>query len=132
MSTSEERMQILKMVAEKQITAEEGARLLEALRNAGAEGQARAEATKPRWLRVRVTDRGTGKQKVNVNIPVGLVDVGLKMGARFAPDMAGMDLPRKTRDLRQTIQAAIKNGLNGKIIDVDDEEDNERVEIYVE
>lgn len=124
MSTSEERMRILKMVAEKQITAEEGARLLEALRNASSEGQARAEATKARWVRVRVTDRGTGKQKVNVNIPVGLVDVGLKMGARFAPDMAGMDL--------QTIQAAIRDGLNGKIIDVDDEEDNERVEIYVE
>jgi hypothetical protein len=124
MSTNEERMQILKMVAEKQITAEEGAKLLEALRAASNEIPLRAEQTKSRWLRVRVTDRSTGKGKVNVNIPVGLLDVGLRMGARFAPDMAGLDF--------QAIQVAIKEGMQGRIIDVDNEKDNERVEIFVE
>ena len=124
MSISEERMRILKMVAEKQITAEEGARLLEALRASEGEAASRSESAKPRWLRVRVTDRATGKSKVNVNVPVGLLDVGLRMGARFAPDMAGMDL--------QAVQAAIKDGMQGRILDVDDEEDNERVEIFVE
>ena len=124
MSITEERMRILKMVAEKQITAEEGAKLLEALRASEGEAASRPESAKPRWLRVRVTDRATGKSKVNVNVPVGLLDVGLKMGARFAPDMAGMDL--------QAVQAAIKDGLQGRILDVDDEEDNERVEIFVE
>jgi len=73
---------------------------------------------------VRVTDRATGRLKVNVNIPVGLIDVGLKMGARFAPDLNGMDL--------NAIQAAIKGGLQGRIIEVDDDKDNERVEIFVE
>ena len=124
MSTSEERMRILKMVSEKQITAAEGAKLLEALRAGEGEDQDRLDASKPRWLRVRVTDRATGKTKVNVNIPVGLVDVGLKMGARFAPEMAGMDL--------QAIQAAVKGGYQGRIVEVDDEQDNERVEIFVE
>ena len=124
MSSSDERMRILKMISEKQITAEEGSKLLEALRAGEAEGQDRSEPTKPRWLRVRVTDRATGKTKVNVNIPVGLVDVGLKMGARFAPDMAGMDL--------QAVQAAVKNGYQGRVVEVDNEEDNERVEIFVE
>jgi hypothetical protein len=123
MATSDERMRILKMIEEKQITAEEGAKLLEALR-AGGDGAQRGEAAKSRWLRVRVTDRTTGKLKVNVNIPVGLIDVGLKMGARFAPDMNGMDL--------SAIQAAIKGGMQGRIIEVDDEKDNERVEIFVE
>ena len=124
MTTSEERMRILKMIEEKQITAEEGAKLLEALRAAGSDGAQREETTKARWLRVRVTDRMTGKVKVNVNIPVGLVDVGLKMGARFAPDMNGLDL--------NAIQAAIKGGMQGRIIEVDDESDNERVEVFVE
>ena len=123
MATSDERMRILKMIEEKQITAEEGAKLLEALR-AGGDGAQRGETAKSRWLRVRVTDRATGKLKVNVNIPVGLIDVGLKMGARFAPDMNGMDL--------SAIQAAIKGGMQGRIIEVDDEKDNERVEIFVE
>jgi hypothetical protein len=124
MSTVEERMRILTMVSEKQITAAEGARLLEALRASESEDQDRSDANRPRWLRVRVTDRATGKTKVNVNIPVGLVDVGLKMGARFAPEMAGMDL--------QAIQAAVKNGYQGKIVEVEDEQDDERVEVFVE
>ncbi len=124
MSTSEERMRILKMISDKQITAEEGSKLLEALRASESEDRDRSELTKSRWLRVRVTDRSTGKTKVNVNIPVGLVDVGLKMGARFAPEMAGMDL--------QAIQAAVKNGYQGRIVEVDDEQDNERVEIFIE
>jgi hypothetical protein len=116
-------MRILKMIEEKQITAEEGARLLEALR-AGRDAAERDGTTKARWLRVRVTDRASGKLKVNVNIPVGLIDVGLKMGARFAPEMNGMDL--------SAIQAAIKGGMQGRIIEVDDEKDDERVEIFVE
>ena len=123
MATGEERMRILKMVEEKQITAEEAARLLEALRT-GAGAPPRDEPGRARWLRVRVTDRATGKSKVNVNLPVGLLDVGLKMGARFAPDMAGMDI--------SAIHAAIKEGLQGKIVEIDDEDDNERVEIFVE
>jgi hypothetical protein len=117
-------MRILKMVSDKQITAEEGARLLEALRASQSVGQDTVEPNKARWLRVRVTDRATGKSKVNVNIPAGLLDVGLKMGARFAPNMAGMDL--------QAVQAAVKEGMQGKIVDVDDEEHNERVEIFLE
>jgi hypothetical protein len=124
MSSSDERMRILKMISEKQITAEEGAKLIEALRAGETESRDRSDSTKPRWLRVRVTDRATGKTKVNVNIPVGLVDVGLKMGAKFAPEMAGMDF--------QAIQAAVKDGFQGRIIEVDDEEDNERVEIFIE
>jgi hypothetical protein len=124
MATSEERMRILKMIEEKQITAEEGAKLLEALRATGGDAAQREQAAKARWLRVRVTDRSSGKLKVNVNIPVGLVDVGLKMGARFAPEMNGMDL--------SAIQTAIKGGMQGRIIEVDDEADNERVEVFVE
>ena len=124
MSTSEERLRILKMISDKQITAEEGSKLLEALRVSDSEARDRSDPTKSRWLRVRVTDRATGKTKVNVNIPVGLVDVGLKMGARFAPEMAGMDL--------QAIQAAVREGYQGRIVEVDDEEDNERVEIFIE
>ncbi len=124
MTTAEERMKILKMIADKQITAEEGARLLEALRAADAEPQGRAELSKARWLRVRVTERATGRVKLNVTIPIGLVDVGLKMGARFAPEMAGMDV--------SAIEAALRDGIRGRIIEVEDEKGDERVEIFME
>jgi len=127
MSTSpltEERMRILNMVKEGQITAEEAARLLEALKASGGAEPPDAGMSKPRWLRVRVTDRASGKAKVNINVPVSLLDVGLKMGAHFAPDVGGMDW--------QTIQAAVKDGVHGRILEVEDESDDERVEIFLE
>ncbi len=124
MAINEERMRILRMIEQKQISAEDGAKLLAAL-NAGSDQAAPVDGPRnARWLRIRVTDRPSGKAKVNVNIPLGLVEVGLKMGARFAPEMAGMDV--------NAIQAAIREGMSGKIVEVDDEEDDERVEIFVE
>jgi hypothetical protein len=116
-------MQILKMIESGQISAGEAAKLLEALES-GVKDAKRASATAPKWLRVRVTDTRSGKAKVNVNIPMSLVNVGLKMGAKFAPEMEGVDMD----ELREAIQM----GTQGKIIDVSDEEDQEHVEIFIE
>jgi len=124
MSATEERLQILKMVESGQITADEAAKLLQALDSAESRESASQQASKPRWFRVRVTDLATGKSKVNVNIPMGLVNVGMRMGARFAPDIAGIDA-----DL---VLQALREGSQGKVIDVEDDEDGERVEIFVE
>ncbi|MBC7237356.1 MAG: hypothetical protein H5T69_16060 [Chloroflexi bacterium] len=124
MTTREERMQILKMVENGTISSAEAARLLEALEERSDKEQAEEKHSPPRWFRVRVTNLRTGKPKVNVNIPMGLVNVGMRMGAKFAPDMAGINIDEIIR--------AVKEGTQGKIIDVEDEEDGERVEIYVE
>jgi hypothetical protein len=128
MATPEERMQILKMIEAKQITAEEGAKLLAALgekdRNESPRPQP-SPSTSGKWFRVRVTDLRTGRRKVNVNIPLGLVDVGMKMGAKFAPaGVEGLDMEK--------IIAAIKGGGQGKVVDVEDEEDGEHVEVFIE
>jgi hypothetical protein len=127
MATTEERLQILKMIEEGKISASEGAELLRALDQKGERNQPLEPlkgASAPRWLRVRVTDIKTGRNKVNVNIPMGLVNVGMKMGARFAPEIEGAQL--------DSIMEAIRGGQQGKVIDVVDEEDGERVEIFVE
>ena len=121
----DERMQILKMIESGQITAEEGIQLLEALKGEGRRQEERwsgSRGTGPRWLRVRVTDLETGQRKVNINLPWSLVSVGAKMGAHFAP--AEIDL--------EEVMEAIHAGAAGKIVDVEDVEDNERVEIFVE
>jgi len=97
---------------------------LEAIDQASARDQPEIGGQPPKWFRVRVTDMQSGKVKVNVNIPMGLVNVGMRMGAKFAPDMAGIDVDQMVK--------AIKEGAHGKIIDVEDQQDNERVEIYVE
>jgi hypothetical protein len=78
----------------------------------------------PRWLRVRVTDIRSGRSKASVQIPLDLVDAGIKIGAHFAPEVEGVDL--------NNVMQAVRAGMTGKIIDVTDEEDGEHVEIYVE
>lgn len=126
MATTEERMQILKMIEEGKISASEGADLLRALekKDSGAVNEPLRGASQPRWFRVRITDVGSGKNKVNVNIPMGLVHVGMKMGARFAPDIEGVDY--------EQLMESIRMGRQGKVIDITDEDDGERIEIFVE
>lgn len=78
-----------------------------------------------RSLRVRVTDLKTGKSKVNVNVPMAMVSLGLKMGAKFAPsELEGVDL--------EQIRLALESGGVGQIVDVEDEEKAEHVEVFVE
>src|SRR5512136_2854248 len=122
MSLHDERMQILNMIQNGQVSAEEGAKLLAALK-AGAKETPAAEGGQPRWFRVRITDLNSGKSKVNVNIPMSLVNVGMKMGARFVPEAEGLDY--------EELAAAIQGGAQGKVIDVEDEESGEHVEIFV-
>ncbi|GJM41711.1 MAG: hypothetical protein DHS20C20_19930 [Ardenticatenaceae bacterium] len=127
MASAEERMQILKMIEEGKISAADGAELLRALgkeKGSNPSMPLKGGTSNPRWFRVRVTDTVSGRNKVNVNIPFGLVNVGLKMGARFVPDMEDGKL--------QEMMAAIRSGQQGKVIDVTDEESGERVEIFVE
>ena len=127
MATTEERLQILKMIEEGKISAAEGAELLRALDTKGERGptlEPMKGTSNPRWFRVRVTDVQTGRNKVNVNIPMGLVNVGIKMGARFAPQIEGKEL--------NTIMDAVRSGQLGKIVDIVDTDDGERVEIFVE
>lgn len=127
MATTEERLQILKMIEEGKISAAEGAELLRALETKGdrpSPPEPMKGASNPRWFRVRVTDVQSGRNKVNINIPMGLVNVGIKMGARFAPEIEGERL--------ESILEAVRSGQLGKVMDITDAEDGERVEIFVE
>jgi hypothetical protein len=125
MASAEERMKILKMIEEGKLSAEEGTRLLAAL-NVKRTAPLRAPGMPggAKWLRIRVTDTRTGRSKASVQIPLALVDAGLKIGAHFAPEVEGVDM--------SNVMEALRAGVTGKIIDVTDEEDGEHVEIYVE
>ncbi len=124
MSLSEERLRILKMVEEGTITTEEGVKLLEALRSGEQSAEPGMGGTDKRWFRVRVTDVHTGEVKVSVNVPVRLVEVGARMGARFVPKVAGIDVDE--------IMQRIHEGEIGKLIDALDPDAGERFEVTVE
>jgi hypothetical protein len=126
MASSEERMKILKMIEEGKLSAEEGTKLLAALSEKRVPPSARGSGMPggARWLRIRVTDIRTGRSKASVQIPLALVDAGMKIGAHFAPEVEGVDM--------SNVMEAVRSGVTGKIIDVTDDEDGEHVEIYVE
>jgi len=125
MVTSDERLRILKMIQEGKITADEGAKLLSALREARPvppRMPVPPSRTGQGWLRVRVTDMATGRTKVNVNLPLGLVDAGMNIATQFAPDI----------NFSQIAEAVKSGQLEGKIVDVYDEEDGEHVEVFID
>ncbi len=122
---SEERLKILQMLEEGKITADETATLLRALEGGRRTAQVTpTQAGRKKFLRVQVTDMASGTAKVNVTVPMGLVSAGLRMAERFAPELKGFDM--------QELEDLLASGAGGKLVEVMDEEDNERVEIYVE
>lgn len=151
MSSQEERMLILRMIDEGRISVDEGARLLSAIQGSTAEnsgedsapadgeaetrksGETKADDEQPsrgnlnrqtdsnvRNMRIRVTDPATNKQKVNVNLPIGLVEFGL----RFVPEKAD---PRV-----DNVRQAVQNGQPGRVIDIQEQYDGNRVEVILE
>lgn len=126
MVTSEERMKILKMINDGKISAEEGSQLLSALSQRSDKPHRTARRSlSNQMLRVRVTDMSTGKAKVNINVPMKLVNAGINIAAQFIPEM-------ESAQMMEAVKEALAENLSGKIVDVIDEEDQEHVEIFIE
>jgi hypothetical protein len=123
MTTVEERMKILKMIEEGKVSAEEGAKLLSALTSTNRPLGA-LSSSGAKWLRVRVTDIHSGHSKATVQIPINLMEAGMKIGAHFAPEIDGVNMDQ--------LMEALRSGVTGKIIDATNDEDGEHVEIFVE
>lgn len=83
------------------------------------------ERSGKRWLRIHVSDLETGRSRVRVNVPLGLVQFGLKVGARFT-DEVDSDL------MRDVMEALHDSEVIGTLVEVEDVEDNERVHIFVD
>ena len=67
---------------------------------------------------------GQGKNRVNVRLPLGMVNAGIRMGMRFSPEVEGLDTAR--------LAEALAAGETGQIMDIYDDEDGEHVEVYIE
>ena len=80
---------------------------------------------KPRWLHIEVNELDSGRNRVRVNVPLGLMRFGIKIGARFTNE-----LERDVVD--EMLQALDGEEIGGTLVEVEDVEDNERVHIYVD
>ncbi len=120
MPTAEERMKVLRMLEDGTITPEEAARLLKALHS----GKSPKPGGEGRYLLIHVTDLATGEGQVNVRVPLGLVTAGMRVAERYASDVQGFDA--------EMLERMVESGAEGKLLDVTDEEQKQRVEVYVE
>jgi hypothetical protein len=116
------RTEVLKMVESGQLSAAEAMAKLSAPKKPSL--KLTAPAGRMRWFHVRVTNLDTGQPQVTVNLPMSLVQVGLSIGSRFAPEIDGLDW--------QTIANALNDETTGRIVEVEDLEEGKRIEVYVE
>jgi hypothetical protein len=143
MSIETKRREILQMLANGSITAAEAGDLLLQIKDEEAEAAAapapepgepvavepapesvaRRPGKKARWLNIRVTDTDSGRDRVSVRIPLSLARFGIRMGARFAPEIDGLDWDEALQEL--------SGGGEQTLIEVNDENDGEHVHIFV-
>lgn len=152
--SDKERSEVLQLLAKGKITADEAADLLSQIEQDSAELSAQIETAndalpeavvvkesdtistlkasekhagngeKPRWLRIRVRELGSERHKVTVNIPLWLVSMGLGVAGKVGADIEGFDA--------NELRAMVQNGERGILVDVQDEEDGEHVQIYLD
>ncbi len=122
-ASTDERIRILRLVESGNVTAEEAARLLDTL-EVKQEHTDERKRSRNRIVRVRVTNLANNRQKANVTVPVSLIDVGLRLATRLVPQIRGSAL--------EDLLHAIESGSTGRLLDLQDLEEGERVEIYAE
>ncbi|MDQ1292930.1 MAG: hypothetical protein QG608_811 [Actinomycetota bacterium] len=142
---NEQRQQILHMLAEGKITAQEADRLLLALQDsspAGAGAGERPSGSKaaPRYLRVVVDEGEEGGTRVNIRVPLQLIRAGVKLAtllpesARSPVDQAlseagvPFDLSRiKASEVEELVEF-----LADLSVDIDDKDESVKVRIFAE
>jgi hypothetical protein len=79
---------------------------------------------KPGWLRIRVRELDSGRNRVTVNLPLGIVKFGLNVARRFGAESEDVDL--------NELAARLQEAESGILVDVEDEDSNEHVQISLE
>jgi hypothetical protein len=128
------RKEILEMLAAGEIDVTRATDMLSNLRDPSEEPAIPVPPEPPappvdthgrRWLRIHVSDLKSGRSRVKVNVPLGLVQFGLKIGSRFTDEVDS--------DMISDVMQVLESGdISGTLVEVEDMEDNERVHIYVD
>ncbi len=137
---SEDRRQILGMLAEGKITADEAERLIAALGQASgpyADPKPEPRPTRAKYLRVVVdaNEPGEGPTKVNVRVPMQLLRAGVRLSALIPPQaraqvnaaMARQGVPFDLSQLRPENLEELIDQLSDLTVDVDDSHAKVRV-----
>lgn len=132
MALEDERKKILDMLAAGQINVDQASELLRALGEApravpdGPSPPAAARSGTARLLRISIDadedEGGNSRAKIRVNVPLGLA----KFASRFLPAEARTELEEQGIDLTELINALSTETPEGKLVDIDVDEDGRK------
>ncbi|GHO83510.1 SHOCT-like domain-containing protein [Dictyobacter formicarum] len=121
--SKEERNRILALVESGRISAVEAAQLLDTLET---EIIRPPEVVRERTLRIRATSLNQNKQHKNViaSMPVQLLKTSVRLGGYLLPQL-------DSRTITDVLRS-IEDGSTGRLLDIQDLEQGERLEVFVE
>lgn len=120
-----EKKRIINMIVEKKISAEEGAKLIEALNNRNK------TTSKPKKLCLRVIEDGGKKAKVNIAIPLNLAKLGVGLipkSGKLGASIGNTDFDFSQINWKDIIDLAI-SGEEGELFYLEIEGDNNKTYI---
>jgi len=80
-----------------------------------------------KYLRLKVVDHTKeGRPAVTIKVPIGVVKWGMKMSQAFSPHMRDVNLDWNGVD------AMVREGAIGKIVEVEDEAAHKTIEVWLE
>jgi MFS family permease len=121
----DERLDVIQRLEEGRVSAEEAAVLLQTIKEGGwGATPASGQCQERRQLRVQVSDVTSGAMRVNMTLPLGLVNTALYSGGRLADCLEGIDL----RELEKLVASSAASR-SARTMDT---EDNERIQVSVE
>ncbi|BCL81225.1 hypothetical protein ccbrp13_36900 [Ktedonobacteria bacterium brp13] len=121
----DERDRILNLIEAGQISANDAARLLDTLENDTRPARP-LEAARERTIRLRIHTLNQQQRQQNyiVSLPLSMLRASLRLGSYI--------LPQLSSELVTEALAAIATSQNGRLLDIQDLEQGERIEIFVE
>jgi SHOCT-like protein len=141
---TEERRQILEMLAAGQINTDEADRLIGALNGAPKVAAATAPPPKaaPKYLRVMVdaNDEHDGRVHINVRVPIMLLRAGVRL-ASLIPQPAQDQVNRALREKGMTFDVSqlkpenlneLIDQLQDLSVDIDQKQDDVKIRVFVE
>lgn len=140
---NEQRRQVLQMLAEGRITADEAERLIDALAREQPDsppGAAPGPKARPKYLRlvVRSEENGDGPARVNIRVPLQLLRAGVRLTSLIPPqaltqinaELAKSGVPIDLTQLKpQQLEELIEH-LDDVIVDVD--QPDAKVQVFCE
>jgi hypothetical protein len=129
---NEEIKRVLNLLEEGKINKEEAAELIDALKEENYEGEpvpGSKDTSKKRFFRITAVENG--KRIVNLTLPLSLINFGLrtfKATGKKTITVEGQEIPLDIDEINKAINDP---DFRGKIIDIDEPEENTHVKIEI-